>query len=67
MTNCPNCGAPIKSWKCEYCETVFDSSKENQIMLDMVSIQAYIRNVETMDTVKRLYNDALTAMRRYTY
>ena len=25
-TNCPNCGAPITSWKCEYCETVFDDS-----------------------------------------
>lgn len=21
--NCPNCGAPITSWKCEYCDTVF--------------------------------------------
>ena len=24
MTNCPNCGAPIKGHKCEYCDTVFD-------------------------------------------
>lgn len=22
-TNCPNCGAPVKGCKCEYCETVF--------------------------------------------
>lgn len=28
--NCPNCGAPIKSEKCEYCGTVF---------LDFASIQ----------------------------
>lgn len=24
MTNCPNCGAPIKSSVCEYCGTRFD-------------------------------------------
>lgn len=24
MTNCPNCGAPVTSWKCEYCDTVFE-------------------------------------------
>ena len=24
MTNCPNCGAPVTSWKCEYCATVFE-------------------------------------------
>ena len=23
MTNCPNCGAPILSHKCEYCGTIF--------------------------------------------
>ena len=25
--NCPNCGAPIKGSKCEYCDTVFDDSR----------------------------------------
>ena len=25
--NCPNCGAPITSWKCEYCDTVFDKER----------------------------------------
>ena len=25
-TNCPNCGAPITSSKCEYCETDFRAS-----------------------------------------
>lgn len=24
MTNCPNCGAPISNYKCEYCGTLFD-------------------------------------------
>ena len=27
MTNCPNCGAPIKGHKCEYCGTIFDIDK----------------------------------------
>lgn len=31
-TNCPNCGAPITSHKCEYCGTVFDRDKEEQIL-----------------------------------
>lgn len=26
-TNCPNCGAPIVADKCEYCGTVFHTSK----------------------------------------
>lgn len=32
QTNCPNCGAPITSYKCEYCGTVFDRNKEEQIL-----------------------------------
>ena len=24
LTNCPNCGAPLKSHKCEYCGSEFD-------------------------------------------
>ena len=23
MTNCPNCGAPISDWQCEYCGAAF--------------------------------------------
>ena len=23
--NCPNCGAPVRGYKCEYCDSVFDS------------------------------------------
>lgn len=25
MTNCPNCGAPIRGPECEYCGTVFQT------------------------------------------
>lgn len=28
MSNCPNCGAVITSWKCEYCDTVFEEPKK---------------------------------------
>lgn len=24
MSNCPNCGAPVRGARCEYCGTVFD-------------------------------------------
>lgn len=27
MTNCPNCGAPIKGRECKYCGTIFDIDK----------------------------------------
>lgn len=27
ISNCPNCGAPIKGPKCEYCDTIFDDSR----------------------------------------
>mgnify|MGYP002508508529 CR=1 FL=1 len=28
MSNCPNCGATITSWKCEYCDTVFEKPEK---------------------------------------
>lgn len=28
MSNCPNCGAVITSWKCEYCDTVFEEPEK---------------------------------------
>ena len=27
LTNCPNCGAPITSDKCDYCDTVFEERR----------------------------------------
>ena len=29
--NCPNCGAPKSGWKCEYCETVFERDRTEEI------------------------------------
>lgn len=30
MSNCPNCGAPVKGYKCEYCETIFTEVKDEE-------------------------------------
>lgn len=30
LTNCPNCGAPITSCRCEYCGTVFHFRDEQE-------------------------------------
>ena len=34
MTNCPNCGAPIKGHTCEYCGTTFgiDKAKGSDVL-----------------------------------
>lgn len=42
LTNCKNCGAPLKGSVCEYCGTVY---RENQIYMNV--------NVDAVD-VKRL-------------
>lgn len=49
--NCPNCGAPITSYKCEYCGTVFSSGYVVQdikatMKLDELLEKGYI-NVRT--------------------
>ena len=33
MTNCPNCGAPIKlnNYKCEYCGTIYDNNNQQRL------------------------------------
>ena len=63
MTNCPNCGAPIMSWKCEYCETVFDTSKAPKAKSEL--IEAKTRSLANAEEIKILYENALLAMRRY--
>lgn len=34
MKNCPNCGAPITNYICEYCGTVFDNSEVATLYAD---------------------------------
>lgn len=47
MTNCPNCNAPIKGQRCEYCGTVFEKTKaiENKDKLED-NILNYINKLE---------------------
>ena len=51
MTNCPNCGAPIVSTKCEYCGTVFSGWKPPKDCVPEVDIlkeqEAIVRMVQT--------------------
>jgi len=42
LLNCPNCGAPIFGWKCEYCGTVFDN--EPHIYQDLSNNAMSIRD-----------------------
>ena len=42
MTNCPNCGAPVTSGRCEYCNTVIynedDAKKEMLLELNRLEL-----------------------------
>lgn len=65
MTNCPNCGAPITGWRCEYCETVFDISKEEKLRTEINLTKAKIQHFNNTATLNKLYEDAIRAMRDY--
>ena len=59
MTNCPNCGAPIRGFKCEYCDTVFSTEYEYRIHMDEIA-----RLVNQQRTAE-LYQSAVQAMSHY--
>lgn len=61
QNNCPNCGAPITSWKCDYCDTVFEKDgleKTEKIHVQMEQLQTYKQ-------IESLYKDAIKAIRNY--
>ena len=37
-TNCPNCGAPLKSGKCEYCGTEKEQKPKTRLLITADSI-----------------------------
>lgn len=37
-TNCNNCGAPLKNYRCEYCNTEKKEYKKTQIEIDKMYI-----------------------------
>lgn len=56
MSNCPNCGAVITSWKCEYCDTVFEEPKTRLLYTDnmpYMSIDDYEYMATRRDFLKR--------------
>lgn len=48
MTNCPNCGAPVKGYQCEYCGTVF----AERVDMSMVDIDTYIKKKRTLEAAR---------------
>lgn len=53
LLNCPNCGAPIKGSKCEYCGTMFSD--------DFGQKNAYFLDPEFLDLEMRMLNSQLRA------
>lgn len=45
MFTCPNCGARVTGWKCEYCETVFPERKAEEDELSRL-IRDYSKEIE---------------------
>ena len=70
MTNCPNCGAVVTGYRCEYCETVFDISRNDTIIyrlnFENCLLEAKTRHLLDQAMIKDLYKDALKAMRAYS-
>ena len=59
MTNCPNCGAPIRGYKCEYCETVFSQPKA-----EIKIIQEKSSFLKRIILLEEYYNNTIKAMEK---
>ena len=53
MTNCTNCGAPIKSYKCEYCDTIFD--RDDRVQTIIMDTRKLERVISTEKIIQRCY------------
>lgn len=56
--NCPNCGAPVVTWFCEYCGTRFGEDPTIKLHMDNEALRNAMR-------IEALYNVSLNAMRAY--
>lgn len=63
--NCPNCGAPRSSWKCEYCGTVFEEPETVTLYADNRALETVVRNLENQKMIEDLYRNVITAIRGY--
>lgn len=66
LLNCPNCGAPIKGSKCEYCGTVFHekydddvSDLNEKIRLAMINISQYEQTHNILSNIGPLHYNAI--------
>lgn len=67
MTNCPNCGAPITGYRCEYCETVFDISTQSHLDKEIELLRSENERIQYHIAVQDLYAEAIRAIRKYAY
>lgn len=61
MFICPNCGAPVTGWRCEYCETVFPERKAEEDELDKL-IRDYSKEIEDLGREMAQKNLELAAL-----
>jgi hypothetical protein len=68
-TNCPNCGAPLKMGKCEYCGTEINHIDEDAIReleLEKQSIMAQMDNKRQTTLLMSLLNGNYKPFPHYT-
>ena len=56
MTNCPNCGAPVSGWQCDYCGAVFYDFSSLDISFDKQIFMRFKYEGKTVQTKVRLTN-----------
>ena len=56
MTNCPNCGAPLSGWQCEYCGAAFYDFSSLDISFDKPIFMRFKFKGKTLQTKVRLTN-----------
>lgn len=66
LLNCPNCGAPIKGSKCEYCGTIFSekydddlSDLNEKIRLATINISQYEQTHNILNSIGPLHYNAI--------
>ena len=56
MTNCPNCGAPLSGWQCEYCGAAFYDFSSLDISFEKPIFMRFKFEGKTLQTKVRLTN-----------
>ena len=59
---CPNCGAPLKGLRCEYCGTEFFYQKDQS---DLIQVKLHL--FDEQRRMNDLYESAIKAFRHYHF